>query len=177
MGIRRQKKMIFHGRPAAPLTIIRHAKIMWSTLKLLSLSLRSQGGSTTTGVHGVPAAGSSLLTVVLHAPRQQDRRCAAAGRRQPVPLGDRRRHAAAGRRWSAPLGGGRRSAAACGNGTEAVRAPWRREVACGGGTEVARVRSGGATASVASGSISPPPSHFVICLRYVLVHARVHLLL
>lgn len=46
-----------------------------------------------------------------------------------------------------------------------------------GGTEVARVGSGGVTASVASGSISPPPSHFVICLRYVLVHARVHLLL
>lgn len=114
MGIRKQKKMIFHGRPAAPLTIIRHAKIMLSTLKLLSLSLRSQGSSTTTGVHGVPAPGSSHLTVVLHAPRRRDRRCAAAGRRQPMPLGDRRRRAVAGRRWSAPLGGGRRSSAAGG---------------------------------------------------------------
>lgn len=124
--------MIFHGRPAAPLTIIRHAKIMWSTLKLLSLSLRSHGGSTTTGVHGsqqldlafspsscMPLGGeiggvrrreggSPCPSAIRGGMRRRD----GGGPRPSAVVGEVRRRAAMGRRRSAPLGGGRQRAVA-----------------------------------------------------------------
>lgn len=133
MGIRRQKKMIFQGRPAAPLTIIRHAKIMWSTLKLLSLSLRKARevppppeftgsqqldlafslsscmplGSKIGGVRR-REGGSPCPSATGGGMRRRD----GGGPRHSAVVGEVRRRAATGRRQSAPLGVGRRRAVA-----------------------------------------------------------------